>query len=256
MRTPQEAEQFRGPILDELGGQSSLIRLFDPLPNVSFYAKDRASRLFAANPVFLRHHGFQNEWQVIGLSDHDFHQPENAARYTAEDRRVMRQKRPLPNQQWMVPDADGTLRWWVSSKTPLFSTRDPTTVIGIAGAMYEIGSPPDPAHGFHRLERPLRHIHARLGEPLRIADLARLASLSPSQFIRRFRATMGETPVDYILRARLNTAARALIAVDRSVAEIALACGFSDPSYFTKRFRRLFGITPTAYRDKLKHPAP
>ena len=58
------------------------------------------------------------------------------------------------------------------------------------------------------------------------------------------------TPMQYVLRVRINAASEALTTSDRTIAEIAVACGFYDQSYFTKQFRRQFGHTPTAYRER------
>jgi transcriptional regulator GlxA family with amidase domain len=49
---------------------------------------------------------------------------------------------------------------------------------------------------------------------------------------------------------RINAASQALMTSDRSIAEIAAACGFYDQSYFTKQFRRQFAQTPSAYRER------
>jgi AraC-like DNA-binding protein len=102
---------------------------------------------------------------------------------------------------------------------------------------------------------PARHLlrakdlaDARYREPLDVASLARAAHLSPAHFSREFRRTFGETPHQYLLTRRLERAAMLLRTTDRSVADVCLAVGLRSVGSFTTSFRRLFGITPTAYR--------
>ena len=102
---------------------------------------------------------------------------------------------------------------------------------------------------------PARHLlrakdlaDARYREPLDVAALARAAHLSPAHFSREFRRTFGETPHQYLLTRRLERAAMLLRTTDRSVADVCLAVGLRSVGSFTTSFRRLFGITPTAYR--------
>ena len=89
---------------------------------------------------------------------------------------------------------------------------------------------------------------ARYFEPLTVADLAAAARLSPAHFSRRFKATFGESPHQYLLTRRLERAAALLRATDWSVADICFAVGAQSVGSFTASFRRVFGMTPLASR--------
>jgi AraC-like DNA-binding protein len=89
---------------------------------------------------------------------------------------------------------------------------------------------------------------ARYFEPLTVADLAAAARLSPAHFSRRFKATFGESPHQYLLTRRLERAAALLRATDWSVANICFAVGAQSVGSFTVSFRRVFGMAPLAYR--------
>ena len=89
---------------------------------------------------------------------------------------------------------------------------------------------------------------ARYFEPLTVADLAAAARLSPAHFSRRFKATFGESPHQYLLTRRLERAAALLRATDWSVADICFAVGAQSVGSFTVSFRRVFGMAPLAYR--------
>ncbi|MFF3467771.1 helix-turn-helix domain-containing protein [Streptomyces sp. NPDC001984] len=102
---------------------------------------------------------------------------------------------------------------------------------------------------------PARHLlrakdlaDARYFEPLTVADLARVAGLSPAHFSREFRRTFGEPPHQYLLTRRLERAATLLRNTDRTVTEICFAVGLASVGSFTTSFQRVFGVAPLAYR--------
>jgi AraC family transcriptional regulator len=102
-----------------------------------------------------------------------------------------------------------------------------------------------------RLTNALRRIEAEASEPLALADLAREASMSRYHFLRSFRRMVGLTPHQYVLRTRLHRAAVRLRRSTESISAIAFDAGFNDLSTFNRRFRRVMGASPGAYR--LRH---
>jgi AraC-like DNA-binding protein len=89
---------------------------------------------------------------------------------------------------------------------------------------------------------------ARYRESLDVRMLARAARLSPAHFSREFRRVFGEPPHKYLLMRRMERAAALLRNTDRSVVDVSLAVGFRSVGSFTTTFRRMFGVSPTAYR--------
>jgi len=89
-----------------------------------------------------------------------------------------------------------------------------------------------------------RHCH----EPIGRDDAAAAACMSPAHFSRLFRRHFGRTFTETMARIRIDRAAGLLATTERPLSLVALECGFSDQSYFTKVFRRLRGMTPLAYR--------
>lgn len=81
-----------------------------------------------------------------------------------------------------------------------------------------------------------------------VDNLASEMAMSRSTLVRKLRALAQESPGEFILGIRLKFAARALAQSQQPVSDIALACGFSDSSYFSRAFRRRFGMTPSQYR--------
>lgn len=101
------------------------------------------------------------------------------------------------------------------------------------------------------LEAARREIHRRFRERILVAELARIAHLSPSQFSRRFRAAYGAPPVAYQLALRVEAARTLLTTSDLSCKEIAARLGFQDGFHFSKCFKQHAGIPPTAFRRRL-----
>lgn len=102
-----------------------------------------------------------------------------------------------------------------------------------------------------RLRRVLDHVERRLGAPLTLAELSEVAGLSRFHFSRAFAAAMGEPPLAYVGRRRLETAKRLLRETDRPVGAVGAAAGFGSPSRFAEAFRRRTGLTPSAWRRQL-----
>lgn len=92
----------------------------------------------------------------------------------------------------------------------------------------------------------------RCADDLTIADVARAAGVHPIHLARTFRRFFGCAPAAYLRRCRLERAAALLRDGSRSLAEIALECGFADQSHFTKSFREAFRVAPGAYRRAVR----
>lgn len=97
-------------------------------------------------------------------------------------------------------------------------------------------------------------IEKRLDDPgLRTGDLAQEMMLSNTQLWRKIKAITGASAGEIIERVRLDKAAELIELGHLSISEIAYEVGYSDPSYFTKRFSRRFGEVPSAYLASRKN---
>lgn len=85
-------------------------------------------------------------------------------------------------------------------------------------------------------------------EPLDVDALARVAHCSPAHFIRSFRTAFGETPYRYLQRRRIERATALLRTTGLPVQDICVAVGWTNLATFTRTFRRVVGLPPSAYR--------
>ncbi|HEX7641324.1 MAG TPA: AraC family transcriptional regulator [Burkholderiaceae bacterium] len=99
-----------------------------------------------------------------------------------------------------------------------------------------------------RIDRVIDHLRANLHRPVKLDELAEVACLSEFHFHRIFKAISGETVNNFTSRLRLEKATRLLRYSERSLTAIALDCGFSSPSTFSRAFQSGYGITPSGYR--------
>jgi AraC-like DNA-binding protein len=97
----------------------------------------------------------------------------------------------------------------------------------------------------------LRLIHERPAEPWTVASLADEVGMSRSAFAERFNRVVGESPMQYLTRWRLQKAASLLRAGDVGLAEVAARVGYESDAAFNKAFKRILGVTPGVYRRNL-----
>ena len=99
------------------------------------------------------------------------------------------------------------------------------------------------------VKKSLVFIENHYDSAITIDQIARGAGISVSTCLRLFRVVMNITPIQYLLKYRLQKAKEALIQDNgRKISEIAYACGFSDASYFNRCFLREYGRTPSEHR--------
>lgn len=99
-----------------------------------------------------------------------------------------------------------------------------------------------------RIYELLDHILAHLSSELSVPELARRYGMGRTRFFSAFRQATGHSPTQYIQLLRMERAMQQLRATDRSITEIAYACGYSSHSYFNKHFKAHTGLSPRRYR--------
>ncbi len=100
-----------------------------------------------------------------------------------------------------------------------------------------------------RLKEMLIWIDQHLGKNITVSEIAAAANVCTRECQRIFQQYLHDNPIAYVRRKRIFYAARLLAETDSPVTDIALNCGFSNPSYFSKQFGELMGSTPSEYRE-------
>lgn len=99
------------------------------------------------------------------------------------------------------------------------------------------------------LQQIIDYTHSNLVNALSIAEVAKIVQLSPSQFTRLFKRSLGRTYYQYVIECRVAKVQQLLVKTSLSLSEIAQQTGFFDQSHMTHAVRRIVGITPSAYRQ-------
>ncbi|WP_394845770.1 helix-turn-helix domain-containing protein [Pendulispora brunnea] len=106
-----------------------------------------------------------------------------------------------------------------------------------------------------RLSRLREYALQHLGEKLNVADLARRAAMSERTFARRFLATTGETPLQWLLHQRVLLAQRLLESTEMPIARVADECGFGSALSLRQHFSKVVGVSPADYRQSFRGKA-
>ncbi len=243
-----ESVDIRRDFFARMGGPQQFQHLFEHLPGVSFFVKDRQSRMICASQPFWEHLGAKSEAEIIGKTDDDFFPPHAADHFKRDDQLVMTTGRPLIGRVELWYNEQRVLDWFVTNKLPVRDTRG--QVIGVMGTVrsYE---------GQRRTMLPMSLINSTVDfirehhhQRLTVEDLADQAGLSPRQLHRKFRDVFGLSVQDFLIKTRIQAASDALLHSDLSIAEIATDFGFCDQSAFTQLFRKHTGLTPLRFRRR------
>ena len=99
-----------------------------------------------------------------------------------------------------------------------------------------------------RVRKMLSHIYEHYAEEVTLEDIAGAANISRSEAGRCFNAYMGCSPIDALIKYRLQTAHRLLNETTLTLREISYNCGFHSVNYFSRQFRKLYGYAPSKSR--------
>ena len=102
------------------------------------------------------------------------------------------------------------------------------------------------------MARALEFVEDSYSEPLTLEDLSAKAIVSKSSLQRAFRKHLGCTPLQYVMRLRMERGAELLVETSLSVTEIAESVGFADSNHFSRRFRQYAGQSPSAFRNQAR----
>lgn len=187
---------------------------------VFFLHDTHLNPLFAALPPLLhvsssRLHGFHNFHSVVELMSREMNQPSPGSSYVIE--RLLELLCAEAIRSHLATNNHPETGWFKGLK-------DPT--VGRAIAM----------------------IHARPGENWSVDRLAQGVAMSPSRFAARFTGALGESPMAYVAKWRMNVAGRLLDGTQRGITDIAADVGYESLAAFNRAFKRHVGIPPAAWR--------
>jgi len=104
------------------------------------------------------------------------------------------------------------------------------------------------AQTLYRIGKIIGRLETQYQKDWNINQLTKIAAMSKSSLIVAFKDATGYSPINYLIRIRLQKAAELLIESGDALGEIAIQCGFHDSNYLTRQFRKVYNITPRQFR--------
>ena len=231
-----------------LASLKQIAPLLDAMPEVVFFIKDTDARYSLANRTLAERCGHNHPDALMGLTAEQVFPTGFGAQYTDQDRRVLRQGLRLQDQLELHLYPGRQPGWCMTHKLAL---RNPQgTIIGMAGVSIDLQAPAAGNPAYLKLAAVDAYIRANHCGPIRLSDLTAIAGLSVAQLERLCKRIFRLTPRQMIHKARLDSATE-LLDGDQPITEIALRCGYADHSAFSRQFRALTGLSPSAYRNAL-----
>ena len=243
---PIQAENRRTQLLQSISPKSRFYHLFDCVPGLSFFAKDRDGVLLAANEHLVSLYGFESEEAFIGHTDFDLLPRRLAEKYRRDDLAIMESREPATKIVELFLNRQGIPSWFLTSKYPILSSSD--EVLGIMGIIQDYHQYREKFPVDQDINKALDQIHEKFRGKIPIADLAADCQLSLRQFERKFKNYFNLSPQQYIIKLRINEACDLLGNSGQSIGDIAFGLGFYDQSSFTVQFKKTMGMTPLQYR--------
>jgi AraC-like DNA-binding protein len=223
-----------------------LSAVFDGLPRVMFSLKGTDGVYLTVNQAFAERTSRKSIPEVVGRRAAELFAPELAVSYEAQDRALIADRRPVRRLLELITRPGGGLGWYVTNKS-LLRDGDGTPVAIVAVSVDE--ETPAGKAGMAGVEAAVAAARARYAQPLTAGDLAAAAGMSTALLERRMRRVLGVPPTQLIVRVRVEEAVHRVVHTDRTLADIAADCGFSDHAAMTRQVRRILGVPPSALRD-------
>lgn len=225
------------------------VELFDQVSDIVYFIKDREGRYVVANKTLSVRLGIEPRNLVGKKADEIFPQQLGVSFYQ-QDMLIMKTGAGIRGRLEMHLYPSGKQGWCLTYKEPIRGVGG--ELIGIMGISRDIHPPTEHRDDLAPLQKVITYIRLNVSEPLRLQQLAEMVNLSVYQLDQRIRTLFHISAGQFITQTRIEKACNLLKCTNESIANIALDCGYSDQSAFTRQFKQTTRLTPKAYRKQVK----
>ncbi len=229
-----------------LAGVVVLLPMLDVIPNAAIFIKDVQARYVIANRTLVQRCGLKQLQPLLGKTSAEVFPAQLGPGYTEQDRRVLQHGLVLEDQLELHLYGSREPGWCLTHKRPLYNRDD--EIIGLMGISVDLQSASNTHPAYQRLAAVDDHIRTHFNRSITLDELTRIAGISVAQLERYCKRVFHLTPRQMIHKARLEHAHR-LLHTDMLITDVALQCGYTDHSAFTRQFKTLTGFTPRQYRQ-------
>lgn len=220
--------------------------LFDALADAVCFLKNQRCEYVVVNRTLVERCGLRAKDELIGKRADEVFPPPLGESYFVQDEQVLKRGEPILNQLELHSYPTGGRGWCLTNKFPLRGQGG--RVVGLYGISKDVQSPNERGEDYAKVAEAVKQIQKHYDEPLRVKELAQRAGLSAYQFEQRIRKIFQLTAGQLIQKTRMEAAVQRLRETDEAIAAVALDCGYSDQSAFTRQFRQAIGVSPSEYR--------
>ncbi|RMP62284.1 hypothetical protein ALQ18_01188 [Pseudomonas marginalis pv. marginalis] len=243
----QGSEASRPHSIEQLlAGVAQLLPMLDVIPNATIFIKDINARYVLANRTLVQRCGLKHLQPLLGKTSAEVFPAQLGPGYTEQDRRVLQHGEVLDDQLELHLYGSREPGWCLTHKSPLYNHAG--HIIGLAGISVDLQSASQTHPAYQRLAAVDDYIRAHFNRRISLAELTQVAGISVAQLERYCKRIFHLTPRQMIQKVRLEHAHR-LLRSALPITQVALQCGYTDHSAFTRQFKALTGFTPMQYRQ-------
>ncbi|HIE4797542.1 TPA: helix-turn-helix domain-containing protein [Serratia marcescens] len=239
------AQQRPNNLRDLLNTLALIAPLLNAIPNVVFFIKDAQARYLLANLTLARRCGFKTVAPLLGKTSADVFPAQLGSGYTEQDLRVLRHGVLIQDQLEMHLYNGRETGWCLTQKLALYDVQG--KIIGMAGISHDLQEAKANHPAYQRLAAIDVYIRRHYARPIALEELTALTGLSVAQIERYCKRIFHLTPRQMIHKVRLEKATE-LLAGELPITDIALQCGYTDHSAFSRQFKAMTGSTPRDFR--------
>lgn len=246
MKIQKAAAIFRKQFGESIDGLLPIADLFDNVPDILVFVKDRNFRYVAVSASFASRCGLKDKVAAIGHTTRELFPKPLGEAFLEQDREIILTGVGFHDRLERHLYPGGRSGWCLTCKEPVRGKDG--SIIGICGMSRDLHAIEDKESVYEALSKTVDYIHQHFDEALRLPKLAEMAGLSVYQFDQRIRSLFHVTAGQYLVKVRIDAACEALAKSEEPIAQIALSCGYSDQSAFSRQFKQAVGVSPLAYR--------
>ncbi len=224
---------------------AELAHLYDFIPDVQFWIKDKSGVFQWVNRSFLNYYAISQMSEVVGKTDFDLSPYYIAFQFEQDDKLILKGK-VIINRIELLSGADKTVSFYMTNKRLIKNKTG--SIVGTIGISRKLSNQQNPEIPITKLSEIVKYIHDNIHQPISIVTMAGKMHCSISSLERMFKRLLQATPMEVIRKIKMQYASNALINSDSTVSEIAFSLGYADQSHFIREFKKLMKQTPFQYR--------
>ncbi len=235
--------------LERIAPEHHFHRVFDGLPGIYFFAKNKRGETLFCSPNLPTNHGLASIEEMLGKTDNDLTPGPLAVKYLSDDDEIYRTGKALPPTIEICMDHVGLPAWYRTCKYPIKDRAG--RVIGIMGTFHEVISPHPDRLETESVSRATKLLEANLTTFPSAEMLSAAVGMNVRSLQRNFHKFFRMSPRIYWMKLRIRKACELISSQKLTLAQISMELGFFDQSNFTKHFRSHAGMTPKMYAQRV-----